>query len=61
MSFSVVYIQFLFSKIEKAKIDLFNELKKLRNGQELTSGDHFESNGGKNEKNEKMTFFARGV
>ena len=55
MSFSVVYIQFLFSKIEKAKIDLFNELKKLRNGQELTSGDHFESNGEKMEKNEKVT------
>ena len=53
MSFSVVYIKFLFSKIEKAKIDLFNELKKLRNGQELTSGDHFESNGGKMKKMKK--------
>ena len=37
-------MQITFSKIETVKIDLFNELKKLRNGQELTSGDHFDYN-----------------
>ena len=37
-------MQITFSKIETVKIDLFNELKKLTNGQELTSGDHFDYN-----------------
>ena len=49
----VVYIQILFSKIERSKLDLFNELKKLKNGQELTSGDHFEFNEKKMKKMKK--------
>ena len=30
--------------MERIDVQLFNELKKLTNGQELTSGDHFEFN-----------------
>ena len=40
--------------MERGDVQLFNELKKLKNDQELTSGDHFESNKKRMKKIKKM-------